>query len=57
MKWLSIWWYQYLFNGNTGIRNILCRAKCHPGGVVWYNFNPYNLEPDMHCNNCGEDLA
>ena len=55
MKWFSIWWYKYLFKNNTGIRNIICRAKGHTYGVWWYN--SHWLEPDMHCKNCGEDLG
>ena len=54
-KWFTKEWYIYLFKDNTGIKNILCRAKGHPNGVVWYN--PGGLEPDMHCKECGEDLG
>ena len=56
LKWFTVSWYQYLFQDNTGIENIICRAKGH-AGYVWYNSNPYRLEPDMHCNNCSEDLG
>ena len=34
---------------------IKCRALGHRCGVIWYN--PYGLEPDMHCKNCGDDLG
>lgn len=48
-------WYKYLFKENKGLRNIWCRARGHPGGVVFYN--PGGLEPSMDCENCGEDLG
>lgn len=55
MKWLSIWWYQYLIEDNTGIRNILCRIDGHSCGVRFYTLTGY--EPDMRCLNCDEDLG
>ena len=55
MKWFSLSWWLYLFDGCTGWTNFWCRVRNHPGGVVWYNVNA--LEPDMRCNNCGEDLG
>jgi hypothetical protein len=36
-------------------RLIICRARGHKAGVVWYNMN--SMEPDMHCRNCGDDLC
>ena len=54
MRWFSIWWWRYLFEDNTGIRNILCRAKGHKG-YIW--FNPHGTEPDYRCHNCKEDLG
>jgi hypothetical protein len=65
-KWFSISWYRYLFekvpNGYwnkygkfPGLRTIICRAKGHPAGVVYYN--PTGFEPDMTCKNCGDDLG
>ena len=53
-KWLRLWWYIYLLKDNTGIDNIICRAKGHEG-IVFYN--PSGLEPDYHCKNCGEFLG
>ena len=43
-------------NSDTSlIKTIVCRAKGHSCGVVW--FNPSGLEPDMHCRNCNDDLG
>lgn len=56
-KWFTLSWYQYLFKDHDGILNVLCRMRGHPNGVVWLNFNPYKLEPDMRCKDCGEDLG
>lgn len=53
MKWLSLWWWRYLF-ASRDWHNAWCRARGHPG-VFWYN--PGGLEPDMHCRRCGEDLG
>jgi hypothetical protein len=59
MKWISLWWWKYLFekpNGDLGrIRTAVCRARNHPEGVWWYNMN--GDEPDMHCKNCNDDLG
>ena len=46
---------KYLFSKPFSIRKLICRWRCHPYGVVWYNLN--GLEPDMHCKNCGDDLG
>lgn len=50
--WRWSWWIShqlaYLFRCQ-------CRARNHPYGVGWYNVG--GLEPDMHCQGCGEDLA
>lgn len=54
MKWLTLTWYQYLFTGCTGLRNLYCRATGHRE-PVW--FTNYGDEPDMHCSGCGEDLG
>lgn len=58
-------WWKYLLGPMQGVRCndetfwrlrvIVCRAKGHPGGVVFYN--PSGWEPDMHCLNCGDDLG
>lgn len=55
IKWFTLSWYQYLFEDNSGWRNILCRIKRHSAGVKWYNLG--GLEPDMRCIECGEDLG
>ncbi len=34
---------------------IICRARKHPCGVLWFNAN--SLEPDMTCQKCGDDLS
>ena len=54
MKWLSFWYWQYLFTDCTGWDNFWCRIKNHPRGVVWYSSD---YEPDMHCKDCGELLG
>lgn len=54
MRWLFPEWWAYLFRNNTGWRNILCRARFHPNGPVYYNAG--GTEPDWHCQDCGEDL-
>jgi len=55
MKWLSLWWYQYLFEKPFTIRKIFCRIKGHPNGPVWYN--PEGLEPNMCCRDCSDYLG
>ena len=61
MKWLSMWWYRYLFSKPSNYYNvsrwyaIKCRLKNHPNGWVWYN--PGRLEPDCHCKDCGDELG
>ena len=54
-KWFSKWWYQYLFENNTGLRNVICRIKGHQDGIIFYSAG--GLEPDNHCSNCGENLG
>ena len=53
-KWFTLWWWKYLFTDNYGIRNIICRVNGHRH-VSWYT--THAVEPDMHCENCGEDLG
>jgi hypothetical protein len=53
MKWLTLWWWRYLF-GSRDWENFWCRARGHPG-PVWYTLS--RDEPDMHCRRCGEDLG
>lgn len=53
-RWFNPNFWMYLFKNNSGIKNIICRARGH-GKVVWYN--PNKLEPDMRCRICGEDLG
>lgn len=52
-KWLQPSWYSYLGQSKS-FRNLWCRIRNHPNGVVWYNMG---WEPDMHCKDCGEDLG
>ncbi len=64
-KWFTISWYNYLFEyvpiGHKygkkfpSLRAIICRAKGHPEGIVFYN--PTGIEPDTSCKNCGDDLG
>jgi hypothetical protein len=60
MKWLNWRWYTYLFAKPSGYQKLTrvmfcCRIKGHPRGIVYYN--PYGLEPDGHCKDCGEDIG
>lgn len=58
MHWFTIEWWKYLFakpaKDTNLITAVLCRMIGHKG-VVYYN--PYGLEPDMHCKKCGDDLG
>jgi hypothetical protein len=64
MNVFHLWWWQYIFGPIRRSQRICdrwwwvrvpwCRAKGHER-VVW--FNPGGLEPDMHCQNCGDDLG
>ena len=54
-KWFTYRWWYYLLKNNTGIRNIICRAKGHPSGP-WY-YNSCGIEPDYRCQDCEEDLG
>jgi hypothetical protein len=68
VKCLDYWWWAYLLEKPSSysrgfcsdnrfvdwFMRILCRAKGHPSGVIWYSDK---LEPDMHCRNCGDDLG
>ena len=53
VKYFDIYWWQWLFTSKNWT-NFWCRFRGHPG-VWWYN--PGGLEPDMHCQRCGEDLG
>lgn len=44
-----------LFGEEGAWERIVCRAKGHPKGEVFYN--PGGYEPDHHCQTCGEDLG
>jgi hypothetical protein len=54
VKWLTLWWWRYLFRDCRDWENFWCRARGHPG-PVWYTL--YRDEPDMRCRRCGEDLG
>ena len=58
-RWLTIIWYQYLFeqpwHDKLTFRMIVCRIKGHPNGEVFYNAG--GLEPDHSCKDCGEDIG
>ena len=60
MRYFTLAWYQYLFSkpDDSGycnwIRRLICRAKGHPCGP-WY-YNPGGLEPDMTCQDCGDEI-
>jgi hypothetical protein len=63
MKWFQISWYRYLidfsyfgcpnYTFREKIRIVICRARNHPAGPVWYT-NAF--EPDMHCKHCGDEI-
>mgnify|MGYP001605063769 CR=1 FL=1 len=53
-RWFTILWWKYLFSEKPTIKMILCRIKGHEG-PIW--FNSGGLEPNMKCQNCGEDLG
>jgi hypothetical protein len=58
MHWLTLDWWKYLFGKGGDDVNIFVTAYCRATGhasVRWYN--PGGLEPDMHCNRCGDDLG
>ena len=42
---------------NKTVQSVLCWLCMWNGhsSVVWYN--PNGMEPDMHCQRCGEDLG
>lgn len=57
-NWFYIPWYKYLFRRADNpqfcnkLKRIICRAKYHPCGPIYYNYNGY--EPDDRCKNCGD---
>ncbi len=53
MHWFNIAWWKYLLDKPFSLRAFFCRAKGHEG-VYWYSGD---LELDMHCRNCGDDLG
>lgn len=59
-RWLTRSWWAYLLHPReeryTSLpRTILCRAKAHPCGEIFYNAG--GLEPDHHCKNCGDVIG
>lgn len=65
MQWLRLgFWWHYLIRGTDykgrahwvqNVSHLVCRLRGHPCGVVWYTMS--QMEPDMTCNGCGDDLA
>jgi hypothetical protein len=63
MKWFSREWWAYLLAKRKRRDRkycsrwslFWCRVRNHPAGVIWYDAS--GDEPDMHCQNCGEDLG
>ena len=60
-KYFHIGFYQYLFSDldwadslKHKLQIIICRAKGHPAGRVFYN--PGGFEPDNSCKNCGDEI-
>jgi hypothetical protein len=61
MHWFTKAWWNYLLAPPsswevTRWSAFWCRLWGHPGGVWYYNMSE-NLEPDMHCKDCGDDLG
>jgi hypothetical protein len=56
MHWLTRRWWVYLLSGCRGWSHFRCRLRGHPSGVWWYT-GADAMEPDMHCRDCGDDLA
>jgi len=54
MYWLTLAWWQYLFEGRWTWRKVWCRATGHRG--VWF-YNVGGLEPDMSCRGCDDNLG
>jgi hypothetical protein len=58
-RWIYLEWWRYLLmparRGDSWWIAVRCRMKGHPNGVVWYNTGA--LEPNMHCQDCGDDLG
>lgn len=44
-----------LFGFESVFERVVCRAKGHPKGEVFYN--PGGYEPDHHCQTCGEEIG
>lgn len=51
--------FHYLFSkpedGTSWITSIWCRIQGHPKGPIW--FAAGQMDPDMHCKTCGDDLG
>ncbi|TFG98291.1 hypothetical protein E4H12_06510 [Candidatus Thorarchaeota archaeon] len=60
MKWFTKAWWEFLFAPKSKYywwpEVLLCRARGHPDGVIWYTMNEA-FEPDMTCKGCGDDLS
>ena len=58
MHWITLDWWKYLLEPPAPDIShwtaFWCRAKGH-AGVIFYN--PWEMEPDMHCKNCHDDLG
>lgn len=69
MHWFTKDWWEYLlapisnarsssslyWQARARLKTASCRARGHPYGVYWYKST--GMEPDMTCNNCGDDLG
>ena len=59
MRFLHLWWWRGLLlcrNFGFGVwRNVWCWIRGRHGDPIWYN--GAGLEPDMRCQDCGEDLG
>jgi hypothetical protein len=70
MRWLKPWWWRFIFTGQVwyaghwyprrpawtdSLRHLFCRIRGHPHGPRWYNSG--GIDPDMRCDNCGDDIG
>lgn len=59
--WFSQSWWGYLLRRREPTstaawwRTVICRAKGHPEGEVFYNAG--GLEPDHSCRGCGDVIG
>ena len=55
MRWLNYHFWSYLLKRPFSIKKFICRVGGHKCGPIYYNST--ELEPNMHCRNCDDDLG